>query len=1113
MFIDIDYNRTIKKSKLQLAKPNKDVTRNIYEAFGKSVSLNLGGIHELNFSIPFLIDDGFELVENPNVSLIKEKMLIKLYIGVQVKWFVVDEIVEDGDDSDIFNVKAFSLGFELSHKMIGEYETPSSSPQQLLTVLLEGTVWSIGTVAPKFQQMRRSFETSSETNGLDAVIQAGETFGALLDFDDETRKVSFKDISENGSYKGMSVSYGKLLRSINRTRTTDELVTRLYIYGDEDLTIHSVNPTGQAYVEDFSYFMYPFARDASRNVLASSHFMSDALCHALLDQIDQVNQVTPQIQSLITQSLAKQVQLTNEQTLLNVLKSEMNVILARLDTAKAVGNTTLIGQITTERNTKQSQINQKTTVVGNLTIEYNNMQNNIETLRQNIITNGSFTPQLVEELKLYTIEKAWRDSRYIDAKELYDDGLEKFIEMREPKVVINVDIENLFEMIEEQYYWDKLVLGDLIKIKYPQMKIENMARIIQMDLDFESGSISVTIANTNKTGDEMEQLKDLLSKSQSASTILDNSKYKWDKVGFVEDEIYKLLNQEWDANKRKLTAGVNNQIEVGNRGIIIKNPDFPNEVIIIQSGIIALSKDSGDTWKTAIKPDGIVAERLIGQIIAGQNLIITNGRNSFTFDNDGFRVKASDFIIENADATASTFDQVRTQLGLLMDEKVTVVDTRLTLVAGQIRQEVSTTVQRLDGSISLLESSITTTSNRISLIVSETNAIRGDVLVSAINLLPEAIKISAKNIEFNGTVSFEGLDQATQDRITGIETNANTALSNSTSAMNTVDGWRVAGRTTINGGNIETGTIDAIKIKTEQLIVGQNVTMGANARITWSQVSNPPTAESLGGLPSNSSRLTNLTATGLYTGIVEADSINASTLSAISANLGYATAGTLDASNAGVTSDTGTTIRIWAGATFANRGTAPFRVTNGGAVTATNINITGGNITGSNISVTTDIRLGRNLYLGNTFATTDSKVIYFNGQLGGASIQGSTDNISVNAINSISLSTDFVYMSSNLTYEFSRSANQFINTGVERGYCGVGGMTYVVRNDLSVAGTGVSFRARRRVVPSSVSLAVIARTSTQIIASVEDIRTDGFWLWINGGTTTGYKFWRGFYNI
>jgi len=68
----------------------------------------------------------------------------------------------------------------------------------------------------------------------------------------------------------------------------------------------------------------------------------------------------------------------------------------------------------------------------------------------------------------------------------------------------------------------------------------------------------------------------------------------------------------------------------------------------MQAGIIALSKDGGETWKTAMKPDGIVAERLIGQIIAGQELIITNSAGSFTFDANGVEIDAQSFVIRSS---------------------------------------------------------------------------------------------------------------------------------------------------------------------------------------------------------------------------------------------------------------------------------------------------------------------------------------------------------------------------------------------------------------------------------------------------------------------------------
>jgi phage minor structural protein len=646
LFINVDYNRRPQQAKLHLAKPNKQVISIITEKFGDTVSLKLGNINELKFSIPHYIEGE----RNKHVDLIKEKMLIKLTLGAYQEWYTVETIEENGEDSDVFVVTAFSLGYELRRKEVKGLSEESINARELLEKLLEQSVWNIGEIDPMFEAMFRAFE-ANDSNILDSIIQAGETYGALIVWDSLNRKVSFKDMKKNGKFRGMTVNYGKFLRSIRRTRTTDEMVTRLHIEGNEGLTIHAVNPTGMGYIEDFSYFMYPFERDVQGNVIKSSHFMSDELCIAIIEHKSKVEMYTPEINSIMDAKIAKETELFGIETSLSTLYLELENILALLDTAQATGDETLIAQRKQDRDDKNYEIAVLETQRDKLKGEIDSLQAQMELRQVDISYDANFTPQLLDELDLFIIEKTWRDDRYTDVQELYNDGIKRFEELRQPKVVIDVSIDNLLNIVEEQYYWDKLVLGDLIKVKYPQMNIEYMAKIIEINYNLEAGEANLVIANTTDLLNETEKLVQLLYSSSSASSLIQNNKYKWDKINSVEKEVNAIITQEWDANKNKIIAGVNNTIEVGNRGIIIKNPDFPDEVVIMQSGIIALSKDGGETWKTAVKPDGIVAERLIGQIIAGQELIITNSNGSFTFDNNGVYIEASAFVVKSGSGT------------------------------------------------------------------------------------------------------------------------------------------------------------------------------------------------------------------------------------------------------------------------------------------------------------------------------------------------------------------------------------------------------------------------------------------------------------------------------
>lgn len=647
MFIDIDYSKKPKNIKLHLAKPNKQIISHIKERFKPSLSLKLGNINELSFSIPYKIEDeNFQLIDNPHIELIKQKMLIRATMDTQKEWFIVDEINKDSDDSDVFSVKAFSLGYENKHKRISEMEEESVNANEVMTQLLTESNWTVGTIDPIFNAMYRQFKVD-DSNVLDSIIQVGETYGALIKWDTALRQVSLLNLDTYGKFRGMTVSEERLLRSISESTTSDELVTRLFVYGNEDISINSVNPTGQSYIEDFSYFMYPFERDVDRNVVNSSHFMSDALCHAILDHQALVQQNAPQINSLVDQKATKQAQLVTEQSTLNQLNLELENILNLLDIAKATEDEALITQRTTERNDKQTEITAQTVVVSGLNSDIADLDTQIGTLQDEISNDPNFTPELRDELNYYVIEQEWRDDRYINPQELYDDGLKKFTELREPKVTIKTTIDNLMNVIEEQYYWDKLVLGDLIKVKKKQMKIEHMAKIIEINYDFESEELDLVIANTKDLLNETEKFVQLLYNASSTSSLVENSKHIWDKITPVSNQVSNILSSEWEANKNKIIAGINNQTEIGNRGIIIRNPDLPNEIVVMQAGVIALSKNSGETWQTAINANGIVAERLLGRILAGENLIITNSAGTFTFDNTGAKIKASSFIIES----------------------------------------------------------------------------------------------------------------------------------------------------------------------------------------------------------------------------------------------------------------------------------------------------------------------------------------------------------------------------------------------------------------------------------------------------------------------------------
>lgn len=678
MFIDIDYNKKDLKAKYYLAKPNKQVVGHIYNKSNDSLNLKLGNISEIEFSIPFKVDepakkatDGSSmLVHNEYIDKIKEKMLIKMTIGTEVEWFVIDNIEESSDD-DTFTVKCFGLGYELKSKQVSLLEYTEATPlREIAFELLSTSIWSIGFIDTKYDKIYRTFD-KSKTNVLDGLVELAETFGALIVWDTVKRKISFHDPEKYGAYRGLNLN-DRLIENISQSRTSDEMVTKLYAYGADNINFSSVNPTGMTYIEDYSYFMYPFEQDEKGKVLKSSYYMSDALCKAILSYNKLVADNNSSLQYLIEQQLKYTLDISVKQSELDVLKLELDNILDRLDVAKASENKVLVNSINAEKLSKTTEINNKELELKLLKNQAEGIDKQYEDLTKSISKEANFTDALLKELTLYEIEAIFEDGDIIDPVDLLNEAKTKFALMRSPNRIVNVSTANLFNITEEQYYWDKLVLGDIVNIKKEQMKLNYRARLLEINYSFSDGEADLVISDNPELFNERSTVEEILYDAQNTSTIMNDSKWKWNEINIVSDKVSDLITSAWDATKNKINAGINNSIEIGKRGIVIRNPDRPNELLVAQSGVLAISKDKGETWETAVSAEGIHANLVMGRLLVGEGLVISSEGSTFTLDKNGARFDGRYFEVTASDGTnkVNQWDYAKTAIDQAYDDNI-----------------------------------------------------------------------------------------------------------------------------------------------------------------------------------------------------------------------------------------------------------------------------------------------------------------------------------------------------------------------------------------------------------------------------------------------------------
>jgi hypothetical protein len=521
----IDLSVKLQKPKLQICKPNKIIIGNLTEEYGCILNQRIIGSDELSFKIPYIIDKNHQLINNSHIPLIKNKYLIKLTLGEFVEWFVVENPSNTGeDDSDYLLIQTFSLEYELSYRFVRDYHPISILLSDVVNNALLDTAWTLGSVPTGFNSVYREFDVSSQSI-LSFILDIADKFNLIAIFDTNARQVNFYNKTDIGQNKGLVISETKYLKTISDNIDNTKFCTRLKMFGKDDITFAKYNPTGQNFVEDYTYFLLPFTRDIDKNVLTHSDYWSDELCQAQLDYQVLIASKVSDFNTLRDQIIAYNLTLATQQSDLNNLNADLEVINNSLQTALANTQslTTLFSQQTSKRSAITAKQNDLNVTQGNI----NSVQSQIDSLQSLLSLSANFSSPLLLERNQFIIQQDLTDNAYTKENDLYLTALSKLEELKIPPVLLKISIVNFLESITEQKNWNKLVLGDTTTVKHNILNVNVNAQIIETSFDFEQGSVDLIISNIAKIENADQKIAKLLNKSNSVGNIVDINKPSW----------------------------------------------------------------------------------------------------------------------------------------------------------------------------------------------------------------------------------------------------------------------------------------------------------------------------------------------------------------------------------------------------------------------------------------------------------------------------------------------------------------------------------------------------------------------------------------------------------
>lgn len=633
----IDKYKKPEKSRLYLCKPDRTTIAELTEAYNKNLSTNYNGIHELSFDIPYLVNRNHKYVRNKNVDLIRGHYLIRYERGYEKEYFIIINPKNTTNNGvEVKNVQCYLLPYELNKKIIREFSGTKSlysdvgSEGVLNETLLAKSDWSVGYIDADIALKHRTFDVS-EQGLIEFIGDLSDLYDAVIIWDTTNKKINFYKNEDIGTNKGLSIEHGKYLKSLEENPDFDSVVTRLYVYGNEGISFASVNPTGVPFIESFDFYMYPFKRDdITREIISHSNYMSDSLCHAILDYNALLDSKQGEFTKMLERKKPIQENLQAKQNELFVLQTQLNTIEDELAVANATMKPT--DSLITQKINKLSEIASKNTEIDTVKNSLQSIDNEITVLKNTIAVENNFTREQIIEREKFANELVWSNTSIFEVDDLYEEGKKELLKVSQPRISYSIDMVDFLNVTKCQRDWDKLLLGDLVTIKYHNFGIDILAKIISIKHVEDTNSLSIEIANAHDIKNGFMTLKELFNRTVSSSTTLDMSKFKWDETTKNTHEISQILNDTWSAIDREIKAGVNESVDISRKGIVITDSIDPKRLLVMQHGVLGLSNDGGNTFKHAITPEGIIGERIIGKLLLGEKLIIGDSNGTFTIN-------------------------------------------------------------------------------------------------------------------------------------------------------------------------------------------------------------------------------------------------------------------------------------------------------------------------------------------------------------------------------------------------------------------------------------------------------------------------------------------------
>ena len=472
------------KYTLILRKMNGQAMGIIFYQDITSISKGIQKISELTFTVSKHY--GLNNEVNPLYDELKNERLIDLD---DIETYVIKNVKETNDATKV--ITAYSREKKLCRSKV-EFEdicltlkTKDVDVYDCYTLdelLYEDTGWKLGYISDRVlystnetlldilngvknettnvEKLR--YQESVSTNWYDYIMEdISAQFECYPIFDSYNKLVNLYDESELGENLELLLSYDNYLKSNEKTTDTEEIVTRLTLIGNEDLTIVNCNPTGLRYIEDFSYYI-------------ENKEMSDELILAFERYEIVMNRIANEWEQKMLERAEKNEEFEKKQKSLLMVYSMIQSLETAINMAEDGQYKAMLSEQLQQQ--KDERVLLEDRGVNILYEEIRVLSEEITELnfacrKENAEDDKGkiFTTELLDELKEFIYQDTYSNDNIISDKDLIKMGMVKLSELSQPTKSWSIDSINFVERLIDNGFrnqWQgQLGLGDMILLK------------------------------------------------------------------------------------------------------------------------------------------------------------------------------------------------------------------------------------------------------------------------------------------------------------------------------------------------------------------------------------------------------------------------------------------------------------------------------------------------------------------------------------------------------------------------------------------------------------------------------------------------------------------------